>query len=129
MSQKKEYVRRNTLAFLVLASLAGEFIFRQSLRKVTELTPLQLAAYMAGVKAASEVVGLMASKHIDPEHGVDNWIKASNTMYNWYGLENTGYGAPLNLIPNPVGVGELLFESGKLLGEASLGVNYARPRS
>lgn len=121
MSDDSErWAQKNLVGILVVLSLLGEFVFRNVVTRVVGLTPLQIAAYVLGGKLSSEAVGLMASYQIDGDRGVDNWKTASNKMYNWYGLENTGIGAPLNLIPNPIGIGEVLLDSGIMIGEATL---------
>jgi len=73
-----------------------------------------LAAY-AGVQA----VGLSAGYLIGGKQGVDDWMRASNTMFRNRTIVDKVplIGEFMTIIPNPLGVAEVLWEAGKDIGE------------
>ena len=81
------------------------------------LTPFGVFAPIIAARIAVDLAGETLSPMIDEDEGIDNWKQYSNDAFGWYGLENTFLGAPLNLIPNPVGISGKLFESGVAIGE------------
>ena len=108
-----------TYAFL--AALADHFT-RDVVRSVTGMSFLELAGGLYGGKALANLTGVILFE----DEELEDWKEAESTIYDWWGLQyfrvlGLPVGSVLSLIPNPVGVAEVLFESGKMIGEAALG--------
>ena len=73
-------------------------------------------------RLAVEVVGMSAAYAIDGDEGTQSWMRASNTMFsNRTFLDDVPVvGDLVGLLPNPIGVAEVLWDAGVMMGEASL---------
>jgi hypothetical protein len=112
----ENWKRQNATVATVAVALVGDHLLRGYLRKVG-YTPAQVLIPVIIARLGAEASGLYLANLIDGDKGVQNWIVASNKMFSWGGLEQTSYGSLLSLIPNPVGVAEVLFESGVKIGQ------------
>jgi hypothetical protein len=85
-------------------------------------TTVTAFSYLLGARIGAELVGSSVSVLIDDKRGLDNWFKASNTMFrNRTPLRHVPIlGSALTLAPNPLGVAEVLFDAGKQIGVATL---------
>lgn len=123
IEQNQEYAQQQWHLMKAGALLATGYAADKASRNLIGMPLIVLLRNIIVARVATEAVGTGISYLIDEEEGVDNWREASNTMFSWWGAEDVGWGPynPLQYIPNPVGVGEILFRSGMLLGEASSG--------
>ncbi len=82
-------------------------------------TKLTFAGSILGAYVGTQAVGYVASGAIDGRRGIDNWMTASHTMFrNRTVLDDVPVvGTALTIIPNPIGIIEVLFRSGMLIGE------------
>ena len=131
-NQEKEsdkYVQRQWQLAKNALLLAAGLVGNKASMKYLGMPLATYAAAVIGARVATEVVGTVVSDVIDPDEGVENWQYASNTMFSWWGLEFIGLGPynPLQYIPNPVGVGTILFESGVAIGEYGVENGVAQP--
>lgn len=103
---------------LAVAATAGANAFFRSYNTTT----VTAFSWLIGARVGVELFGSTASMFVDDKRGLDNWFKASNTMFrNRTFLGNVPVvGSALTLVPNPIGVGEVLFESGKMIGSSSI---------
>lgn len=82
------------------------------------LTVSGIGLVAVGSRFAVEGAGLGASYAIAGKEGMKDWQRASATMYDWGYLSHIPIvGQVASLVPNPIGVGKVLFESGKMIGE------------
>lgn len=79
------------------------------------LNPMEWMVTRSYVKyyAATQTVGLTASYLVAGEAGVDKWMKASNDVFRnrTYLSEIPLVGEYVSILPNPIGVGEVLWNS------------------
>ncbi len=103
---------------VAVAATAGANAFFRSYNTTT----VTAFGWLIGARVGTELFGSLASHAIDKESGLDNWFKASNTMFrNRTFLGKVPViGSALTLVPNPIGVGEVLFESGKKIGRSTI---------
>jgi hypothetical protein len=118
MSSYEKWRHKQIIMGIVLLGVASEFVFRQFARRALGMTPGELAVGVTGGKLLANVV---AHNILETDEQMEDWYYAESEIYSWGGLENIGYGQLLNVIPNPYGVAKILFESGMLIGEATLG--------
>lgn len=125
--EREEYNARQFQLAKNAALLAAGFFGNKASLKYLGMPLATYAAAVIAARVATEVVGTTVSALIDDDEGVENWQYASNTMFSWWGAELIGLGPynPLQYIPNPVGVTQVLFESGMAIGEYGVenGVN------
>ncbi len=72
-----------------------------------------------GLFLAVQATGLGVSYALERTFGLDKWMEASNTMFrNRTPLENIPViGGFTEIMPNPLGIVEVLWDSGKMIGE------------
>ncbi len=89
------------------------FLRRYAVTKVT------LAGWVLGAYVATQAVGYVSAGAIDGKRGIDNWYSASHTMFrNRTILDKVPVvGSALTVIPNPLGIVEVLWDAGVKLGE------------
>lgn len=109
------FERKVKVAALAVTLVADELLRRFMVSK--GLTPFGVFAPIIAARIGVDLAGEQWSQQIDEEEGLENWKQYSNSAFGWWGLETTVMGAPLNLIPNPIGIGGKLFESGVAIGE------------
>ena len=128
IKQNQEYAQQQWYLIKAGALLASGYAADKASRSLIGMPLIVLLRNIIVARVATEAVGTGISYLIDEEEGVDNWREASTTMFSWWGAEDLGWGPynPLQYIPNPVGVGEIFFRSGMLLGEATSGGDGTR---
>ena len=121
--KKKEYWDQQSRLLHAGALLTTGWLADKASRKFLDTPLIIVLRNVIIARYATEAVGTTVSYLIDEEEGVENWQDASVTMFSWWGAEDLGWGPynPLQYIPNPVGIGEVLFRSGMMMGEASKG--------
>lgn len=122
-NESKDYWNQQATLIKAGALLATGVLADKASRTYIGMPLVILLRNIIIARATTEVVGTGVSYLIDEEEGVDNWREASTIMFDWWGAEDLGWGPynPLQYIPNPVGIGEVLFKSGILIGEATKG--------
>jgi len=87
-----------------------------------ETTTVSAFTHLLAARVGVELFGSTASMYIDDKRGLDNWFKASDTMFrNRTVLGSVPvFGSALTLVPNPLGVAEVLFESGQMIGRSTI---------
>jgi hypothetical protein len=114
VSEWKSQLFATTLAGMVFASKEG--IRRQLVAR--GLTPFGVGTVAVGSRFAVETVGLGTSYALGGKQGVKDWQIASSRMYDWGIVGSIPIaGSLIELVPNPLGVAGVLFDSGKMIGE------------
>ncbi len=82
-------------------------------------TKATLAGWVLGAYVGTQAFGVSLSYIVDEEEGIDNWMAASHTMFrNRTVLDNVPVvGSALTIVPNPVGIIEVLWQAGVKIGE------------
>jgi len=105
------------IAVFTAATAGANAFFRRY-----ETTTVSAFTHLLAARVGVELFGSIASMHIDDKRGLDNWFKASDTMFRnrTFLGEVPVLGSALTLVPNPIGVGEVLWESGKKIGRSTI---------
>ncbi len=111
-------------------SLAGMvFATKEHWRKTLVrkgLTPFGVGMGLVGTRVGIEAVGSASSYAIAGEQGLQDWRVASARMFDWGVAEKVPLAGPLlGLVPNPIGVAGVLFDSGMAIGEHTKPVAHA----
>ncbi len=115
--EKKWRAGQITATYAFLLAVVDHFS-RNAVRSVTGMSFLEVAAGLYGGKALANVTG-----HIffEDEH-LEDWKYAESTIYDWGLVADVPVvGSLTSIVPNPLGVGKVLFESGMKIGEATRG--------
>ncbi len=100
-----------------LLALSDHYL-RDVIHRKSGMSLLEWAASLYGGKMVANLIG--GYLFYDDEDKLEDWMYAESTIYGWYGLENTWFGAPLNLVPNPLGVLQVVGESLVMIGEHNI---------
>jgi hypothetical protein len=119
MSSYEKWRHKQIVMGIILLGVASEFVFRHFARRTVGMTPGEVAVGFTGGKLLANVV---AHNILETDEQMEDWYYAESEIYSWGGLENWGYGTLLNVVPSPFGVAKILFESGMMMGEATLGL-------
>lgn len=117
---EKEYLDNLAKIGIIAGSGLAGWQLKKSLAKVG-WTKLGMLGAAVGLRAGMEVSGLALSYIVDGDEGIDKWMEQSNTIYtNRTFLGDIPIvGDLMTLLPNPLGVVEVLWETGTMIGEAS----------
>ncbi len=115
---EKKWRTKNIIAFWSLLVAMGEHFARDVVVSSTGMSPVQWAVGLSGGKFAANAAAYYL--YSGDQAKMNHWFEAETTMYGWYGAEYTWLGAPLNFIPNPIGIVEIVGRSGaKILDHIS----------
>ncbi len=120
MSYYPEWRHKQIIAAIVAAGFAVDFALRRYFIDAVGMTPVE---FVGGLVAGKYVANAAVLPFLDKQERED-WYYAESEIYSWGGFENVGYFQFLNIVPSPYGLPKILFESGMMLGEASLGVGF-----
>lgn len=116
MSEWTEWQKQIGYTFAAGIGFALEGNIRKQLVK-RGLTASGIGLAAVGTRLAIEGVGLASSAAIGGKQGMKDWQVASAKMFHWGPASHVPVvGQALSLIPNPIAVGSILFESGRKIG-------------
>lgn len=119
MSEMTEWQKQIAYTFAAGVGFAADDRVRKFLVK-RGLTASGIGLAAVGTRFAIEGVGLAGSYAIAGKQGMKDWQIASATMFDWGPVSHVPVvGALTSLVPNPIGVGKVLFQSGAKIGAAS----------
>ncbi len=115
---EKRWRGKQALALYTFLLALSDHYLRDTIHRNTGMSLLEWAASLYSGKLVANMIG--GYLYLGDDKKMEDWMYAESTIYGWYGLENTWFGAPLNLIPNPVGVLQIVGESAVKIGEHNI---------
>lgn len=125
MSEMSDWQKQIAYTFAAGVGFAADDRVRKFLVK-RGLTASGIGLAAVGTRFAIEGAGLAGSYAIAGKQGMSDWQIASATMFDWGPVSHVPVvGGLTSLVPNPIGVGKVLFQSGMKIGQYSRAVPHA----